>query len=251
VFIFWNQGWENAPFLCKMCVKSWKKYNWNTHQIIELDNKTISHYIHDKRIVQTINDIGNFKCWTQASDLLRINLVAIHGGFWVDATMLCTKPINEYKHMIENKYNFWFPFDYDSYIHSYNFIYSTANNSIIQNVANSMNKHFYEMKKYENPVDTYEPIFHLYIGRLMYDRLKTLINWDVIKACQLTASSNNRKIGYKMFQTKNILSRKITNDLINEINKQHFLKLTTRHGVKYTQQFEKGTVLDYLFKKYT
>lgn len=251
IFIFWNQGWENAPYVCKMCLKSWKKYNSNTHEIIELDNKTISHYIHDARIVKTINEIGNFKSWTQASDLLRINLVAIHGGFWVDATMLCTKPINEYKHLLKNKYNFWFPFDIDSHIHSYNYIYSTPENAIIKNVANSMNQHFYEMKRSENPLDTYEPIFHLYLGRLMYVRLKRLINWDVIKACQLTPSSNKQKIGYKMFQTTDILSRKITKEAINEAEKQSFLKLTTRHGVKYHEFFEQGTVLDYLLKKYT
>lgn len=247
VFIFWNQGWKDAPYICKMCLKSWKKYNGDTYDIVELDNETISHYILDQRVVKTINNIANFTSWTQASDLLRINLMAIHGGFWVDSTLLCTKPINEYKHLIQNKYNFWCPFDIDNTLHSYNFIYSRPNNAIIKKVTHSLNQHFYN-----KPIDTYASIYHLYVGREMFDRIEELINWNVIKGCQLTVSSNRQKLGYKMFaNSKDLLLQKITNETITNIDKQFFLKLTTRHGIKDYGSFETGTVIDYLIRKYT
>lgn len=247
IFIFWNQGWKHAPYICKMCLKSWRKYNGDAYEIVAIDNETISHYINDPAIVKTINDIGTFKSWTQASDLLRINLLAIHGGFWVDATMLCTKPINEYKHLIRTKYNFWCPFDIDSKLHSYNYFYSTPNNTIIQKVARALNQHFYT-----KPVDSYNMLDHLYIGRYMYDRMDELIDWNVIKKHELTASSNAKKLGYKLFaNSKDLLLQRITDDMIFKIEQQYFLKLTTRHGIKNYEYFAKGTVIDYLIRKYT
>jgi hypothetical protein len=247
IFVFWNQGWKDAPYICKMCLNSWRKYNGDAYEIVAIDNETISHYINDPVIVKTINDIGTFKSWTQASDLLRINLLAMHGGFWVDSTMLCTKPINEYKHLIRTKYNFWCPFDIDSKLHSYNYFYSTQNNTIIKKVAHALNRHFYT-----KPVDSYNMIDHLYIGRYMYDRMDELIDWNVIKERQLTASSNTKKLGYKMFaNSKDLLLQRITRDMISKIEQQYFLKLTTRHGINNYAYFSKGTVIDYLIRKYT
>lgn len=247
IFIFWNQGWDKAPYICKMCLKSWKKYNNQDYNIIALDNNNIATYLPDKRVINTINNIGRFKSWTQASDLLRINLLAYNGGFWVDATIMCTKPINEYKHLIQTKYKFWCPYDFDANIHSYNFLYCSKNNKIIKKVTDSMNKYFDS-----KPISTYKDMDHLYLGRYMYNAFDKMIDWNIIKKQQLSKSSNKKKLGYKMFaNSKHLLLQPITNEMIHKINQQCFLKLTTRHNLNNFNGFEDGTVIYYLIRKYT
>ena len=27
IFIFWDKGWDNAPYLCQVCLKSWEYFN--------------------------------------------------------------------------------------------------------------------------------------------------------------------------------------------------------------------------------
>ena len=44
IFILWFQGFENAPFIVKKCLESWKLKN-PTWKIIELDDNNISDYI--------------------------------------------------------------------------------------------------------------------------------------------------------------------------------------------------------------
>ena len=59
IYILWFQGFNNAPPVVKMCVKSWKYYNkkWN---IVLLDNNNIKKYIDINEIYSFIdkNKIG-------------------------------------------------------------------------------------------------------------------------------------------------------------------------------------------------
>lgn len=92
IWILWLQGIENAPPLVQQCVASWKKYNpgWN---IILLDEQNMTQHA----------DISP-SVWRHAtklsrqalSNLLRINLLAQHGGVWADATCLCCRPLDEW-----------------------------------------------------------------------------------------------------------------------------------------------------------
>lgn len=27
IYMFWDNGWDNAPYMCIECLKSWRKYN--------------------------------------------------------------------------------------------------------------------------------------------------------------------------------------------------------------------------------
>jgi hypothetical protein len=43
MYIYWGQGFENAPSLIKLCLNSWKKNN-SDWQLIELNNENIMQY---------------------------------------------------------------------------------------------------------------------------------------------------------------------------------------------------------------
>ena len=129
ICIYWEQGVDDAPYICNMCLKSWKKYNKNHFDIIALDNKNIENYLSND-VLDILNRIKLNKSITASSDLLRVNLLANHGGFWIDATIMCTTPILKYYDKIQTKYDFWCPFDFDSKLHTNNFLFNKNANSL-------------------------------------------------------------------------------------------------------------------------
>ena len=90
IYILWFQGFENSPEIIKRCVESWKHYNpdWN---IILLDNTNLSNYINLEEYIDITNKDINY---TALSDVVRVALLNVYGGLWVDATTFCNKPLN-------------------------------------------------------------------------------------------------------------------------------------------------------------
>jgi hypothetical protein len=84
VWVCWFQGEKNMPPLVKMCYASLLK-NANGHKInfITLDNYSeyaaLPDYIIEKHKKSVIRN-------EQLSDIIRVFLLAEHGGLWVDAT---------------------------------------------------------------------------------------------------------------------------------------------------------------------
>lgn len=95
IWIFWYQGWENAPQIVKDCRVTTEKYlnseKYNVHYLTK-ENYTafvkFPEWIMDKVSSGTID-------LTKFSDLLRAALLYHFGGVWMDATIFLTKPIDE------------------------------------------------------------------------------------------------------------------------------------------------------------
>ena len=93
IFTLWFQGEENAPDIVKKCFKSIRETYGD--RFVILTDKNLYDYIQlpdyimkkwkEKKIVP-----ANF------SDLVRIELLYRHGGYWFDATDFLTSPIPEY-----------------------------------------------------------------------------------------------------------------------------------------------------------
>ena len=229
-----------------MCLKSWEKYNKNHFDIIALDNKNIKNYVSND-VLDILNRIKLNKSITASSDLLRVNLLANHGGFWVDATIMCTTPILKYYDRIQTKYDFWFPFDFDSKIHSYNFIFNKKGNPIFNKVTLDMNDHFVNLTNNE-----IQQIDYLYLGKLMFREFDKHIDWNVIKQKQLSKTSNNKKMGSKVIaNSASLMLQPINTELIQKLDNEYFLKLTTKHGISDYRSFDKETAIEYLIKKHS
>jgi hypothetical protein len=91
IFLYWAQGFENAPEVVQKCLSSWKMRNptWTIH---ELDDSNISNYITVS--IQNINKKNISK--TGYSDIVRIHLLEKYGGCWCDATTFCNIPLDEW-----------------------------------------------------------------------------------------------------------------------------------------------------------
>lgn len=93
IWFCWLQGEENLPIIQHLCLSSIRA-NSNGHQVIVLNNKNYSQYVHLPKIVIDTHQSGRMKP-AHFADILRVNLLAQQGGLWLDATMLLTKPIPE------------------------------------------------------------------------------------------------------------------------------------------------------------
>ena len=88
----WFQGREAAPHLVKRCFSSWERENPGWHFRC-LDAVSIERYIDLKGIVDFQSQTLTAASF---SDILRILLLHEFGGIWVDATLFCNRPLDEW-----------------------------------------------------------------------------------------------------------------------------------------------------------
>lgn len=92
IWMFWRQGWENAPELVRRCRRSWEYHNpgWTIRLLdgdtwrSEVDLSDISPAPDEDLITVSF------------SNLLRFGLLKTHGGVWADATCFCRRPLDDW-----------------------------------------------------------------------------------------------------------------------------------------------------------
>jgi len=89
IWIYWAQGFQNAPLLVKKVVESWKKCNpeWD---VLLLDDKNINDFIKISLKEENWNNMP----MAHRADLIRLMLLEKYGGIWSDATVYCMKPLD-------------------------------------------------------------------------------------------------------------------------------------------------------------
>ena len=92
IWTVWFQGRSNAPDLVKKCFASWEYKNpsWTFYC---LDASTIGRYID---IANMVNLNEQVVTAASLSDIIRIMLLNEYGGVWVDATLYCNKPLDDW-----------------------------------------------------------------------------------------------------------------------------------------------------------
>lgn len=95
IWVCWFQGQQKMPQLVKECYKNLHKMiDPEFGQIILVTKDNFFDYVKiEPSILKKIED-GEMS-YTNFSDLLRVNLLAIYGGMWIDATVFVTYPINK------------------------------------------------------------------------------------------------------------------------------------------------------------
>lgn len=91
IWLFWLQGWDAAPKLVKQIHDTWLHHNAaNGWKVIELDRNNLSQYM-------DVSLFNSTRMTVQAmSDIIRLRLMAAHGGVWADATMVCMRPLDDW-----------------------------------------------------------------------------------------------------------------------------------------------------------
>ena len=166
IWIYWDKGWEKAPIICKECLESWKKHNKNW-DINELDDKNISKYI-------TPLNIQNIQ---KKSDNYRLQLLKKYGGIWVDATVMCMKPLDNWLPSNNSFFAFSFIPSYKDKLISNWFLYSEKDGYVVSKLLDNFN---YNDKDYFS--------FHHLFTKLVdndkmfmniWNNMKKISVWDV------------------------------------------------------------------------
>ncbi len=94
VWMYWEQGLDNAPEIVRQCHASWRRLNpgW---EIRLLDQDSVPDYVDLPGIVG--GNYGDIPI-QHRSDMLRLHLLAKFGGVWADATCLCHRPLDAWIH---------------------------------------------------------------------------------------------------------------------------------------------------------
>ncbi|HUZ33444.1 MAG TPA: capsular polysaccharide synthesis protein [Xanthobacteraceae bacterium] len=92
IWLLWLQGWEAAPDLVRSCGASWLRHNRNwTINFLTLDK------IKELGLGPELSPFLNKPMPPEAlSDLIRLQLLATHGGVWADATVYCLRPLDQW-----------------------------------------------------------------------------------------------------------------------------------------------------------
>ncbi len=92
IWIMWWQGEEKAPEVVKTCINSARK-NSNNHNVIVITEKNFCDYFKlPDFIIEKFNK--GYISRTHLSDMIRLNLLYLYGGLWLDATVYVTHPIS-------------------------------------------------------------------------------------------------------------------------------------------------------------
>ena len=90
--MYWHAGKGHLPVECKMCHDTYRKHNprWT---ITVVSEKTLPRYM-DPGLARKITQSTMRK--SLQADLIRIYLLARHGGVWADLTTICTRPLDDW-----------------------------------------------------------------------------------------------------------------------------------------------------------
>lgn len=90
VWMYWHQGWSAAPTVVRACADSWRSRNpdW---EIELLDG---AGDVAAELLPPAAKEIA--PALPALSDLLRLALLARHGGVWADATLWCARPLDDW-----------------------------------------------------------------------------------------------------------------------------------------------------------
>ena len=92
IWVCWFQGEETMPPVVKVCYEHLKK-NCNGHKIVLITLENLSGYLDISPRI--LDKVGKTLPFTPFSDYIRLNLLGIYGGLWIDSTFLVTKPLDE------------------------------------------------------------------------------------------------------------------------------------------------------------
>ncbi|WP_314063268.1 capsular polysaccharide synthesis protein [uncultured Abiotrophia sp.] len=92
VFVLWWDGFDKAPPVVKQCMASIEKH-YQGYNVIKIDHSNFMVYTQlDQEILEGF-ETGKISIQT-FSDVLRFNLLKLHGGIWMDATLFFAKPLD-------------------------------------------------------------------------------------------------------------------------------------------------------------
>lgn len=137
IWMYWHNGIADAPPLVRICIESWQRRNpgW-TVQVLE--DASLSEWV-DMQDVRKRNPRLTIQAF---SDVLRWRLLAQYGGVWADATLYCSRPLDDWlPSRLSEKGFFCFRSPEDFLYHSW-FLVGEPSNSTVKAMNSELERFF-------------------------------------------------------------------------------------------------------------
>lgn len=233
IYILWLQGFNNSPPLVKKCVESWKVYNpdW---EIIKIDETNIKDYINLEKYIPCI-DKKNITS-PSLSDIIRIGLLKKYGGLWVDSTVFCNKPLDDWLgDYVDGGFVAIGSPAPDRMISSW-FLYAEHDNYIIDKWYNATHNYWkQDTRQYAHHYFW----FHYLFGDLYNESDEFRKKWDSANKIRWT-NENGFARGFDESQITNEMNEWIKEDIDSKLS--YFYKLTYKYD---NSNNVKNSILNY------
>ncbi len=93
IWVLWWTGEEDAPELVRRCIKNIRA-NAGNHPVHVLTQENYSEYLEIPAAIMEKVQSGNIRM-AHLSDFIRVKLLALHGGLWLDSTIYTTQRVPE------------------------------------------------------------------------------------------------------------------------------------------------------------
>lgn len=134
IWRYWDQGWDNAPYMIKDCTKSIEYYAPD-FEINNLDKNNINDFIKLPNELETIPDIP-MQC---TSDIIRLLLLKKYGGIWIDATVFMNMNLANFIEQYNYESLFFFRWENKTAVSNW-FICANKNSYIIEKLSYEFQK---------------------------------------------------------------------------------------------------------------
>ncbi|MBI1172596.1 hypothetical protein GC209_14460 [bacterium] len=94
IWLFWHSGLDTAPDLVRQSLETWRQFNPD-HEIRLLTFAEVEEVL-DLDLTGVFAEMTVDLGWAGKSDLIRLLLLARHGGIWADATAFCLRPLSSW-----------------------------------------------------------------------------------------------------------------------------------------------------------
>jgi hypothetical protein len=171
IWIYWEQGIDNAPPFAQFCLQSWITKN-NTWNIKTIDKNNLSEFFNIFDIIPHFLSIEPIQ---HRSDIIRTILLQKYGGIWVDMTIYCKLPLDKWFFEHLNGQEF-FLFTTSKLTIANWFIASYPNSYFINKIYEKFIGYFLKNKKSNEYL-----LFHSYVNKFIKTDKKFLNNFKKSK----------------------------------------------------------------------
>lgn len=159
IWQYWGQGLDELPEIVDLCFKSIDKFK-NDYKVIRITDETLKDYISLPSFIIDKLESGELRA-VFFSDLLRVSLLSVYGGVWLDASIFLTQALPEeyryydffmysrdpnsaYKSWGKNDIHFYFNWRQDFKVNHLSSVMFSKPNSQISKVLTDLLLYFWE-----------------------------------------------------------------------------------------------------------
>lgn len=246
IWLWWEQGWKNAPIICKATISTFEYYN-KDYKIMLVSKNNFNDYI-DKEY----NWIFNCQGPAFRADIVRTLLLQKYGGVYSDATCFCC--INLDNFLNEVGFKDFFTFDIKTYEKGNPsgrttcswFLVANPDNYIINNIKNN----FLDVAK-KNPINHPYFLWHFTLTKLVNNDNNFILWYKNLYKINTFYNRIDSRILHLDISTKlNFEKWFHPLEIKKEIDNKTFKIIKLRNNVDYKNLYNNNSIYSNLLNNY-